>query len=291
VSERPFLILDVFTDRRYAGNQLAVLPEAEGLADDALQAIAREFNFSETVFILPATRPGCDLRFRIFTPACEIPFAGHPTIGGAVAAARLGLIDDIAVIEEPAGPVRVDIRLDGARAVGAAFLAPQPPLILAEHGSAPLASALGLLANGPVVVASAGTPFAFLRVPDRATLRRLAPPAGLERLVPEPALGLVLWCPGETPGVDRHVRMFAPGAGVVEDPATGSAAAAMAALVHAAAPGPDGERRLVLSQGDEVGRPSLLELGVIVEAGRLRAARVGGGAVVVAEGRLRPPDA
>lgn len=200
VPGRAFLTADVFTDQPFGGNPLAVLPDADGLDEGAMQRIAREFNLSETTFVLRPTRPDCDLRFRIFTPEIELPFAGHPTIGGVLALVHLGRISPAGdgspvrvVIEEAAGPVPVDILADGAGGLPRAVMgAPRRPEPVADAPArADLAALLSLperaIADG-ALVASAGMPFLFVPLAQDADLDRCRPDvAAAARLLPEGA--------------------------------------------------------------------------------------------------------
>jgi trans-2,3-dihydro-3-hydroxyanthranilate isomerase len=288
---RRFATLDVFTDRRFAGNPLAVVHEAEGLSADAMQAIAREFNHPETVFVFAPADSGHRARLRIFTPARELPFAGHPTVGTAV---LLALSDGAAAgdefaLEEGIGAVRCTLEsVNGARG-GARFAIPQLP---AQAGpaaeEAKVAAALSLDPGdieGAVARWSAGIPFTFVPVARLAAIARCRPdPAKFDGAFG--AAGAVYVFCNETaePGHHFHARMFAPGMGIAEDPATGSAAAAFAGLLASRLP--DGSHAITIEQGYEMGRPSLLRLAAEVSAGRLLSAAIGGDAVVVTEGTL-----
>lgn len=282
-----FLTCDVFTDRRFGGNQLAVLPDAEGLSTGQMQAIAGEFNHSETTFVLPPANPDSLARLRIFTPKAEIPFAGHPTVGTALALVWLGLAPESGaiVLEELAGPVRVRLSPGTAE-----LTAPSA----AEHGPAlplaPLAAALGLHRgdlldqSGLPCLASAGTDFLFVELASRTALARA-------RIAGDPpelgGRGVFLFTRNEVDsGFDLHARMFAPAFGITEDPATGSAAAALAGFL-AGRPGlGDGWHGWSIAQGIEMGRPSRIEARARREDGRVTEIRVGGQAVPVAEGTI-----
>ncbi|WP_294539938.1 PhzF family phenazine biosynthesis protein [uncultured Rhodoblastus sp.] len=293
-------LLDVFTEKPLAGNPLAVLPEADGLGSDQMQAIAREFNLSETVFVLRPRNSLHAARLRIFTPIRELPFAGHPTVGAAALIALLRAPEMIArqplglVLEEEIGPVACEVwRHNGA--IRARFAAPQPPKILgvlAEREK--IAAALGLAAEDlgfdahRPVIASAGLDFAFIPVAGLNVLNRLAPKFEIFGA----AFGLD--CPAafvytrETNDPANHVqaRVFAPGMGVGEDPATGSAACAFASVACAFERPEDGEHALVIEQGFAVGRPSLIALTLQVAGGALTQTSVGGACVQVGEGFL-----
>ena len=287
---RRFATLDVFTDRRFAGNPLAVVLEAEGLGADAMQAIAREFNHPETVFVFAPADPAHRARLRIFTPARELPFAGHPTVGTAV---LLGVRDGAAagselVLEEGLGAVRCTLESLSGASGRARFAIPQLPREVGPPAdTAAIAAALSLAPNdidGPPARGSAGIPFTFVPVGSLAAMARCRPDAAqFDAAFPDGAV--YVFC-SETvePGHQFHARMFAPGMGVREDPATGSAAAAFAGLV--ASRGGDGNHTIVIEQGYEMGRPSLIHVAAVVSGGRLRSASIGGDAVLVTEGTI-----
>ena len=278
-----YLLADVFTDRAYGGNQLAVLPDAEGLDTAQMQAIAREFNLSETTFVTPGAAPG-RFRVRIFTPGAELPFAGHPIVGTALALRHLGRVAGACVFELKVGPVRVEVgegtatfHREGAPEVR------RPGVPDAEIAA--MVGVPGLAA--PAFEAGYGTAFLFLPLADRAMvahsrLRLEAWQAAEARLWGHGAY--VYAVTGEHEGVTQvHARLFAPDLGVGEDPATGSAAAGLVGSL----PGPaDGVHRVAITQGVEMGRPSLIHATATRVGGVVHAITIGGGAVVVGEGRL-----
>jgi trans-2,3-dihydro-3-hydroxyanthranilate isomerase len=292
---RRFCTLDVFTGRRFAGNPLAVVLDADGLDGAAMQVIAAEFNHPETVFVLPPLAPTHRARLRIFTPARELPFAGHPTVGTAVLLARR---DGLAaggelVLEEGVGPVHC--RLDGRSEEGgtATFALPQLPVPVAGVPEVTdLAAALGLkpsdIGCGRLRPArwSAGIPITFVPVQGLAAVRACRPDR--ERLAAAAGDGPVyVLCEGAVEaGHHFHARMFAPALGIAEDPATGSAVAALAGLLVADGGLADGEHRFAVEQGYEMGRPSVIRLVVRLAVGVLDAASIGGAAVLVTEGKL-----
>jgi trans-2,3-dihydro-3-hydroxyanthranilate isomerase len=291
--QRRFVTLDVFTRKRFAGNPLAVVLDAEGLDTSAMQAIAREFNLSETVFVRPPSDPAHRAALRIFTPARELPFAGHPTVGTAVllALGDGGQNDRLVVLEETVGPVpcRVTPGRDGGKA---SFSLPKLP---AETGAAPpaamLAAALGLdtadigFAGFAPACWSAGNPFVFVPVKSRDAVARAR--ADAAKLAAMNTTGIFIFTDEVAErGSTFHARMFAPHLGVPEDPATGSAAAAFAGLLVHGARLADGEQSVVIEQGYEMARPSLIALAMTVREGRLASATVGGDAVVVSEGTI-----
>lgn len=296
---RRFVTLDVFTDRRFTGNPLGAVLEPDGLDTDAMQAITREFGHPETIFVFPPADPAHRARIRIFTPAREIPFAGHPTVGAAVLLARIdGNADECAmVIEETIGPVRCTAALLGSDLGRAEFTVPLLPTAAAPAPDvASMAAALGIapaeIGNDTFVPGrwSAGNPFTFVPVKGLDTIGRCRP--DLSRFEQVFATsewpGMVFLYCRETaePGHDFHARMFAPGMGMFEDPATGSAAAAFAGVLADLAKPPDGEHAFTIEQGYEMGRPSLLRLSMTMSAGKLIEARVGGSAIVATEGTI-----
>lgn len=298
-----YLTADVFTDRPFGGNPLAVFPDARGLSPQRMQQVARELNLSETVFVLPPEEPGHTRRLRIFTPGVELPFAGHPTVGTALILAWLGEVplageETRIVFEEGVGPVPVTIRAAEGKAVFAQLSAAQLP----ESGPAPavadLAEMLGLDSHdiltgdeAPQAV-SCGVPFLYIPLRDRDALRR----ARL-RLDRWESLLASSWAPHvyvftrdhELPETDYRVRMFAPAMGIPEDPATGAAAAAFGGYLGSRA-SEDGTLRWALEQGFEMGRPSLLHLEVDRTGGEITAVRVGGGSVLMSDGTMEIPE-
>jgi trans-2,3-dihydro-3-hydroxyanthranilate isomerase len=288
---RRFATLDVFTDRPFAGNPLAVVLEADGLEADAMQMIAREFNHPETVFVLAPEDARHRARLRIFTPARELPFAGHPTVGTAV---LLAIADAAAagrdlVFEEGIGAVRCTIESVKAAIGAVRFALPQLP---AEAGPAADAAAIAealTLAPGDIEGAparwSAGLPYTFVRVAGLAAIARCRPdPAKFDAALGAAGAAYVFCAQTTEPGHHFHARMFAPGMGIPEDPATGSAAAAFAGLLASGLP--DGTHAIVIEQGYEIGRPSVIRLTAQLGAGKLVSASIGGGAVVVTEGTI-----
>jgi trans-2,3-dihydro-3-hydroxyanthranilate isomerase len=288
----------VFTRRRYAGNPLAVVLDPAGLDGAAMQAVAREFNLSETVFVLPPADPAHRARLRIFTPASELPFAGHPTVGTAV---LLNRIDGAAgrreiVVEEGIGPVRCAVEAIDADTGRARFeLARLPAEAGAVGNRAAIAAALSLAEDDIGFDAfvpgrwSAGVVFAFVPLAGLDAMRRCrANTAHWSAAFGEGhGTGAYMFC-RETaePGHAFHTRMFAPLAGIPEDPATGSGAAALAGIVARYGRMADGDHELVIEQGYEMGRPSLIRLSMTVKGGQLTAGAISGEAVVVSEGTI-----
>ncbi|HVZ13635.1 MAG TPA: PhzF family phenazine biosynthesis protein [Bauldia sp.] len=297
-----YAMLDVFTDRPLSGNALAVVPDAAGLDDARMQSIAAEFNLSETVFVLPADNPVHSARLRIFTPRAELPFAGHPTVGTAVylaigkfAGAGQGRHEGVLVLEEKVGRVRCGVFVTGGPSGHAVFDLPRLPEAVAAPLDTDLLAAAFRLTRAEIgfenhrpSAYSAGLPYAFIPVRDLSVMARLHPdPVRLANAFGNTPLAAYVYCrQTEVAGRQFHARMFAPDIGLVEDPATGSAAAAFAGVIQRFDQPPAGSYRYVIEQGFEMGRPSLIHLEVDVEAGAIAAARIGGDAVVIAEGTL-----
>jgi trans-2,3-dihydro-3-hydroxyanthranilate isomerase len=277
-----YVVVDVFTDRPLTGNQLAVFTDARDLDEGTMQLLACEMNFSESVFVVPATRDDADVRIRIFTPQLELPFAGHPTLGSAfVLGAPLQKI--VIRLETGSGVVPVELERDGPKIVFGRMEQPIPTWSSEPNADAILA-ALGVGESGlPVERYDLGPGHVYIEVGSPADVAALQPDVG--------ALGRAT-----TDGVNTFARddgrwktrMFAPGAGVVEDPATGSAAGPLA--VHLARHGriAYGEQ-IEISQGAEINRPSTLYAQVHGEGDRIDRVVVGGSAVVVARGEFSLP--
>ncbi len=296
---RSYAILDVFTDRPLAGNQLAVVLDAEGLDTEAMLAITAEFNLAETVFVLPPERPAHRARLRIFAPGKELPFAGHPTVGTAVllaledaAETNYGL-DAMLMLEETVGSIRSVVSLKGPRQGHAIFDAP----VLAKAAPQPLdggavAAALGLMPseigfeNHLISAFTAGVPYIFVPVRDLAAMRRLSPRSDLWQNAFGGTSAYIYCRETESNAHHFHARMVWQTLGLVEDPATGSAAAAFAGVVATFDRPTSGTHRAIIEQGYEMGRPSLITLELDTEGGQLVACRIGGDAVVFARGTL-----
>jgi len=288
-----FATLDVFTDTRFAGNSLAVVFDADGIDEAAMQAVAREFNHPETVFVLEPKAAGSTALARIFPPALEMPFAGHPTVGTAVALAlRRNAGTDI-VLEEKIGLLQCRVHAEGADNGRATFIIPALPRDAGALASTEaIAAALGLAAHDigfdghPPSKWSAGVAFTFVPVRSIDAVRR--------RRVIDAKWDAAFAGTGayvfsrETENKDNcfHARMFAPAFGVREDPATGSAAAAFAGFCAKSLSLGDGEHRFIIEQGFEMGRRSLIELGLTMRGGALASASVGGPAIIVTEGEI-----
>jgi trans-2,3-dihydro-3-hydroxyanthranilate isomerase len=293
--KRRYFTLDVFTTQRFAGNPLAVVLESGGLDLAAMQAIAREFNLPETVFVYSPDDPKHRASIRIFTPGRELPFAGHPTVGTAVLLAHLdgGDATRDVVLAEQVGPVVCSVRLHRGGG-SASFDIPKLPERL---GPVPdlgkLAAALSLApadlgSDGYVPERwTAGNGFTFVPVTGLEAIGRARPDMGRwsDALGPNDPQGVFLFCREVADSKHSfHARMFAPGLGVVEDPATGSAAAAFAGPLTAGHR--DGKHAFTIEQGYEMSRPSLIHLSLTIRGGALTSATVGGDAVLVSEGTI-----
>ena len=294
---RRYAILDVFTETPLEGNPLAVVLDADGLDQTTMQKIAAEFHLSETVFVLPAEHEPHTARLRIFTPQEELPFAGHPTIGTAVLLAtergNSGSPDSLLILEERIGPVRCAVETDD-KGGQAWFDAPKlPKPIDRPLDKAAIANALGLnpedigFENHIPTGFDAGMGFTFVPVRNLATIADAWPKLeGWDAVFGgEP----VYVYTRDTVGVARqfHARMFAPDLGIMEDPATGGAAPAFAGAVDRFDALTPGTHNLIIEQGFEMGRPSLIGLELDIEGGKLEEIRVGGAAVIVARGTLQ----
>jgi len=295
-----FRTLDVFTTRAFTGNPLAVVLGADGLTTAQMQTIAREFNLSETIFVMAPRDPAHRARVRIFFPTAEIPFAGHPTIGCAVLLAGMdagnGDFERHLVLEEEAGLVPVTVRRRGG-VTEAEFTAPVIPHATEGRVHEALAAALGLAAGEigfgthTPGVWQGGPRFLYVPVASRDVLAKARPM--------QPHWDAVMAAAGVdsaylyTPGADCafRARMFSPTAGIPEDPATGSATAILAAQLLASGAVPEGVTRLHLRQGVEMGRPSDLHMTVEVAAGAVTAVRIRGAAVALSDGRIAIPEA
>jgi len=298
--EFEFVQVDVFTEQILAGNGLAVFLDARGLDDRGMQMIAREMNQAETVFVFPSSRTDCVAAIRIFTPAHEVPFAGHPTVGTSWVLATEGVTKGATrfVLEERIGPVPVEVEGDPAR----------PRFIWMQHRDATfgpevknragIAAALGLteadlIPSVPIEPGSTGNEFLYVPLRDRATVDRARLDArGLEAALGEPtSLGTFVLAPDPEPAARRvYSRMFAPAAGVPEDPATGSASGALGAyLVLHQLVKPAARLTIVSEQGTKMGRQSFLHVDLTVRDGRVGDIRVGGSVVPSLRGRLHLP--
>jgi trans-2,3-dihydro-3-hydroxyanthranilate isomerase len=295
--QRRYVTVDVFTDRAFGGNPLAVVLDAEGLSTAQMQAIACEFNYSETTFVLPPREAAHDAEVRIFTVRSEIPFAGHPNVGTAfVLASRAKTPPARLLFEERAGVVPVEITSANGKVTNAELTAPQPLKRLTQVPVEKAAACLSLSAadirtdrHAPHII-SVGLPFLAVEVSLREALKRAKPNAdAFAQTFPVDGSDAVYFYTREVPAREKpcevQARMFHPGSsGLSEDPATGSATAAAAALLADLDGTRDGELKLSIGQGFDMGRPSLLLTRVRKSGGKIVSTHVGGGCVTMMEG-------
>ena len=298
--QRRYITVDVFTDRAFGGNPLAVVLDARGLTTAQMQAIATEFNYSETTFVLPPRDAANDAEVRIFTPVRELPFAGHPNVGTAFVLATLAKQPKPQLrFEEKAGLVPVDIVRDGGKVVATELTAPQALSRMSQLSAGDVASLVSLTPDeirtdrqAPQVV-GVGTPFLVFEVTSRDAVRRAKPnAAAFGSLLPrDGAFGSYFYTrdvPAAEKPCDLQARMFFPGSsGLIEDPATGSATVAAAALLAELDSLRDGELKLTIGQGFDMGRPSLLLTRVRKQNGANVSAHVGGACVQMMEGTFK----
>ena len=298
--QRRYITVDVFTDRAFGGNPLAVVLDAGGLSTEQMQAIATEFNYSETTFVLPPADHANDANVRIFTVRSELPFAGHPNVGTAFVLATQAAVPPAQLkFEEKAGLVPVEILSAQGRVTGAEFAAPQPLKKGAVVDAQEAAAILSLSASDirsdrhPPQIASVGLPFLIVEIASREAIKRAKPDAAsFWKTFPAVGADAVYFYTREVPPaeqpLDLQARMFHPGvAGLSEDPATGSATGAAAAFLAELDGTRDGEVKLRIGQGFDMGRPSLLLTRVIKKNGAVVSTHVGGNCVQMMEGTLR----
>jgi trans-2,3-dihydro-3-hydroxyanthranilate isomerase len=295
--QRRYVTVDVFTDRAFGGNQLAVVLDAAGLSAAQMQAVATEFNYSETTFVLPPRDKAHDAEVRIFTPVREVPFAGHPNVGTAFVLAQLATQPKPRLLfEEMAGLVPVDITREQGSVISAELTAPQPLARFSVLAPADVAGCMSLIADDvrtdrhPPQIVGVGTPFVVLELHSRDALRRAKPDAAaFAGLLPRDGAFAIYFYTRDVPAAEApcelQARMFFPGAsGLIEDPATGSATVAAAALLADLDPLRDGELKLTIGQGFDMGRPSVLFARVRKQDGAVVSSHVGGRCVRMMEG-------
>ena len=296
--QRRYVTVDVFTDRIFGGNPLAVVLDAQELTGSQMQAIAAEFNYSETTFVLPPRDEAHTAQVRIFTPRSEMPFAGHPNVGTAVVLAREleakgSPADEQLLFEELAGLVPVQLIRENRKVVAAELTAPEALSVRASASIGDAAACLGLpaadisSAGHPPQVLSVGLPFLVAEVVSRDALRRARPDLQAHERVLRPLAtdAIFLYCRGSGSG-ELHARMFAPLDGITEDPATGSATAAAIAQLAALHPDVNSHLSWRVEQGVDMGRPSLLLGRTVKRSGKVESVHVAGHAVQVMEGTL-----
>jgi trans-2,3-dihydro-3-hydroxyanthranilate isomerase len=296
--QRRYVTVDVFTERVFGGNPLAVVLDAQGLKKPQMQAIATEFNYAETTFVLPPRDPEHSAHVRIFTPRTEVPFAGHPNVGTAVVFAREleakgGPPLDRLIFEEAAGLIPIRLIRQANTVVGAEFTAPENLTVGPPVSADDIAECLSVTAADinqschPPQVLSVGLPFLVAEITTREALRRAKPNSKTHERVLPPLGTDAIYCysRGATPQ-QLHARMFSPLDGIVEDPATGSAAAATISLLAALRPERDAEMSWRIEQGIEMGRPSLLKGRTEKRDGTVTAVHIGGFAAQFMSGLL-----
>lgn len=293
MDERRLITLDVFTDQRFGGNPLAIIPEADGLDDTTMQRIAAELNLSETVFVHREAGGGVP-GLRIFTPKSELPFAGHPTVGAAIYLAEESGLEDGATLTMTtlSGEVAARIRRPADGLTSAEITAPRPPEARPAASVAACAAAISLqpadISFAPQVC-DAGNPFTVVPVATRAALSRATIDLAAWKDGPsasDAAKLFLIYMDDWDNGRIVHARMFGPSIGIAEDPATGSAAVALPAMLAARQSSADGEHRWEVHQGDDMGRPSVMSVRAVVKAGKVISAHVGGTAVRVISGSI-----
>ncbi|MDK1490568.1 PhzF family phenazine biosynthesis protein [Sinorhizobium sp. 7-81] len=298
-----FVTVDVFTSERFAGNQLAVIPDARGLTDRQMQAIATEFGYSEATFVLPPDDPENTARVRIFTPTTEVPFAGHPNVGTAFVLGRQSEIfdklpGDHLRFEEKAGLVEVALLRQDSVVTGASIVAPQQLAVGPIIDTATIAACASLRpesvsdrCHAPVRI-SVGLPFAVAEILDVETLAAARPnvsafdEANARYPLAEDSFSLFLYTRTQQQPWQIRARMFAPLDNVIEDPATGSACAALGAYLVSLLPDADAEIELTIEQGVEMGRRSLIAVAVSKQGGSIRKVGVSGDCVAVMRGSI-----
>jgi trans-2,3-dihydro-3-hydroxyanthranilate isomerase len=293
-----FVTVDVFTNRQFGGNPLAVVADATGLSTQQKQSIAAEFNLAETTFVLPPEKAEHTAKVRIFTPRAELPFAGHPNVGTAFVLARNGeshggpIRGDTLVFEEIAGLVRIALLKEASTIAGARLTAPLPLTIGDEIASNVIADACGLSPadiktdSHQPCIASCGMPLVLVELQDLRALAAAQPRAEvfMQHLPMKRATGIHLYVHVDNDGTDIQSRMFAPLAGVPEDPATGSANVALIGLLAQLRPEPDLRLQKTIAQGIEMGRPSRLEALAEKAAGKVVRTHIGGTCVPMMQG-------
>lgn len=296
----PFTTVDVFTERKFGGNPLAVITDARGLSGEQMQAIAAEFNLAETTFVLPPADTAHTAQVRIFTPKAEMPFAGHPNVGTAFVLAAAGtclgrkIAADRLVFEEKAGLVPLDIVRDNGTVIATRLAAPQP-LTFGEEIPVEIVAAACSLKPGDVrtdihrpVMASCGAGLLFAELASREVLKAAAPRADVfaRDLPRDRTVGLHLYVQAADGDIDIHTRMFAPEHGIPEDPATGAANVALIGLLAHFDKSADLTLTRTIGQGFDMGRPSILQACAEKKAGKVVVTHIGGRCVPMMTGTI-----
>ena len=302
MNSRPYHLVDVFTDRAFGGNPLAVFLDGNGLSDAVMQAIAKEFNLSETTFVLPPRDPGNDFRVRIFTPDDELPMAGHPTVGTTFVLTRSGLVRPgegrtAIILEEGVGPIPVAIDWKNGQPSFIEMQQPLPDFGASLENRREIAEMLSLEPGAirddlPIQIVSCGVPFLFVPVKSLEAIRRIRFRIDVaERIQVQAGNTFVFTMETEFSGSDVHSRMLAPLLGVPEDAATGGASGPLGCYLvqHGVLPSDD-ELRIVSEQGIEMGRPSFLHIRIRHTGGEITGVHVGGSCCYMGSGQLELPD-
>ena len=306
MSQLPYYLVDVFTDRPFGGNQLAVFPDARGLAPETMQALAKELNLSESAFVFPAQDAASDYRVRFFTPAVELPMAGHPTVGTAFALAHEGLIrlaspETTVLFEEGVGVVPVTLTARDGRLDVIQMRQPLPsfgPLFTDREAIAQILSLDATLLDPtlPLEVVSCGVPFLFVPVQSLEAMRAIRLRLDVwERVLRDFAAPHVFVFTQEVvlPGSTVHSRMFAPAMGIAEDPATGAASGPLGCylLRHGLVqPSAGSSSQMVSEQGFELGRPSLVQVQIELDGERITGVAIGGQCYFIGNGWITLPE-
>jgi len=302
MSSPVYHLVDVFTDRAFGGNPLAVFLDGDGLSDSLMQAIAKEFNLSETTFVLPPEDPSNDFRVRIFTPTDELQMAGHPTVGTTFVLTRAGLVRPetgrtTITLEEGVGPIPVSIDWKNSQPSFIEMQQPLPQFGPPIEDRAGIAEMLSLEAGAvrndlPIQVVSCGVPFLFVPVKSLEAIRRIRFRSDVAEKLKAPAGNtFVFTMETEFPGSGVHSRMLAPLLGISEDAATGGARGPLGCyLVRHKVLVSDGELRVVSEQGIEMGRPSFLHIRIRHTGDEITAVHVGGSCCYMGSGQLELPD-
>lgn len=300
--KRHFTTVDVFTDRPFGGNPLAVVTDAQGLSTEQMQTIAAEFNLAETTFVLPPRDPAHTAEVRIFTPKAEMPFAGHPNVGTAFVLARAGesygrpVSGDRLVFEEKAGLVVMDLTREAGEVVATRLAAPVP-LSIGEEITVDFVAEACSLEAGDIktdvhrpCIASCGAPLVFVELRSRAALKSAAPQAAafVRALPRERAVGIHLYVQAAEGSIDIQSRMFAPLHGIPEDPATGGANVALIGLLAHHRPEADLMLSKTIGQGFDMGRPSILQAAAEKKGGKVISTYIGGRCVPMMSGIIDP---
>jgi trans-2,3-dihydro-3-hydroxyanthranilate isomerase len=290
-----YTTVDVFTDRKFGGNPLAVVPDAQGLSTERMQAIAVEFNYAETTFVLTPKDPAHTAHVRIFTPKAEMPFAGHPNVGTAFVLASMGRVTgDSLVFEEKAGLVPMEIVRDKGQVVATHLLAPQKLSVGEEVSTELVAEACGLAADRietaihRPIIAACGVTFLFAELKSRADLAAAQGRSDVfaRHLPMDRTVGIHLYVRAKEGEIDIQTRMFAPLYGVPEDPATGGANVALIGLLAHLDRRADLTLRQTIGQGFDMGRPSILQAWAEKKAGKVVATKIGGRCVPMMNGTI-----